>query len=114
HDDHVAYSEAGREAFRLQHGLSDKFVVMYSGNHSPCHPLDTLLGAARKLVDHQDIAFCFVGGGSEHDKVKTHAQTYKLRNVICFPYQPLSELARSLSAADLQVVVMGNAFTGIV
>ncbi len=50
HDDQVSYSEAGREAFRQQHGLSDKFVVMYSGNHSPCHPLDTLLEAALALT----------------------------------------------------------------
>ena len=49
HDDHVQYSEAGREEFRRKHGLAEKFVVMYSGNHSPCHPLDTLLDAARAL-----------------------------------------------------------------
>jgi hypothetical protein len=30
------------------------------------------------------------------------------------PYQPLNELSNSLSAADLQVVVMGNDFVGIV
>src|SRR6185503_13613460 len=39
HDDHVAYSATGREEFRQRHGLADKLVVMYSGNHSPCHPL---------------------------------------------------------------------------
>jgi hypothetical protein len=76
--------------------------------------LDTLLGAARKLAEHQNIAFCFVGGGSEHDKVKAYAQTNKLDNVLCLPYQALNELARSLSAADLHAVVMGDAFTGIV
>jgi glycosyltransferase involved in cell wall biosynthesis len=114
HTDAVAYDAAGREQFRSANQLTEKFVVMYSGNHSPCHPLDTLLGAARKLVEHQDIAFCFVGGGSEHDKVKAYAQTSKLNNVLCLPYQPLNELARSLSAADLHAVVMGDAFTGIV
>jgi hypothetical protein len=30
------------------------------------------------------------------------------------PYQPLNELASSLSSADLHAVVMGDAFTGIV
>jgi hypothetical protein len=34
--------------------------------------------------------------------------------VICLPYAPLEELAGSLSAADLHVVVMGNAFAGLV
>ena len=46
HDDHVGFDSVGREEFRKLHGLSNKFVVMYSGNHSPCHPLDTLLEAA--------------------------------------------------------------------
>jgi len=110
HDDHVSYSEAGREAFRQQHGLSDKFVVMYSGNHSPCHPLDTLLGASRALEARSDILFCFIGGGSEQVKVRETA----LSNVTCLPYQPLDALSSSLSAADLHVVVMGEKFVGIV
>src|SRR6185437_8393669 len=59
-------------------------------------------------------AFCFVGGGSEHDKVKTYAEANKLGNILCLPYQPLDQLASSLSAADLHAVVMGDAFTGIV
>jgi putative colanic acid biosynthesis glycosyltransferase WcaI len=110
HDDTVEYSETGREAFRRRHGLSEKFVVMYSGNHSPCHPLDTLLGAARKLEARSEVVFCFVGGGSELVKVRESGLT----NVKCLPYQPLDELSNSLSAADLHVVVMGEKFVGIV
>ena len=114
HTDAVNFDAAGREKFRSAHQLTQKFVVMYSGNHSPCHPLDTLLGAARELSDCEDIGFCFVGGGSEHEKVKAFAQSNKLRNILCLPYQPLNELASSLSAADLHAVVMGDAFKGIV
>ena len=110
HDDTVEYSEPGREAFRARHGLSDKFVVMYSGNHSPCHPLDTLLSAARAVEARSEIVFCFVGGGSEQAKVRESG----LSNVRCLAYQPLDELSGSLSAADLHVVVMGGQFVGIV
>jgi colanic acid biosynthesis glycosyl transferase WcaI len=138
HDPHVRYDPEGREEFRRRHGLEGKFVVMYSGNHSPCHPLDTLLEAAEKLGDggtggrgdcpkeegplpdgrgsvrEPEIVFCFVGGGSEFGKVKAFAEQRGLRNIICLPYQPLEELSASLSAADLHVVVMGDAFVGIV
>lgn len=110
----VGYDAEGRAAFRSEHGLEERFVVMYSGNHSPCHPLDTLLEAAWRLREQPTIAFCFVGGGSEFDKVKTFARTNDLANVICLPYQPLEKLSASLSAADLHVVVMGDAFVGIV
>jgi colanic acid biosynthesis glycosyl transferase WcaI len=110
----VRYDEAGRQRFRELHGLSDKHVVMYAGNHSPCHPLETLLETARGLSDQHQIAFCFVGGGSEQDKVRTFAATHELKNIHCLPYQPLAELSGVLSAADLQVVVMGDKFVGIV
>ena len=114
HDEAVAFDGAGGARFRARHGLEGKYVVMYSGNHSPCHPLDTLLEAAREVADDERIVFCFVGGGSEFEKVRVFAAEHGLTNVVQLPYQPLTELASSLSAADLQVVVMGNPFVGIV
>ena len=87
---------------------------MYSGNHSPCHPLDTLLAAAERLKGRGDITFCFVGGGSEHRKVREFASARGLGNVKCLPYQPLGKLSASLSAADMHAVVMGEPFRGIV
>ena len=146
HDSEVRFDAEGRRRFRQAHGLEDKFVVMYSGNHSPCHPLDTLLAAARRLAGDPGILFCFIGGGSEWRKIRdmTRRRFAMARlardpkaccavapseggsrspvlplpalrpNLLCLPYQPLDRLADSLSAADLQVVVMGNAFVGLV
>jgi colanic acid biosynthesis glycosyl transferase WcaI len=114
HDDHVRFESVGREEFRKLHKLSSEFVVMYSGNHSPCHPLDTLLEAAERLADHEEIAFCFVGGGSQFKKVQERVQDRSLHNVLCLPYQPFESLSASLSAADLHVVVMGDKYVGIV
>lgn len=114
HDDAISYDETGRARFRADHELDDKFVVMYSGNHSPCHPLDTLLEAARSLSGNNRIVFCFAGGGSEMEKVKASIARDNLTNALCFDYRPLDELAGSLSAADMHVVVMGDPFVGIV
>jgi colanic acid biosynthesis glycosyl transferase WcaI len=138
HDSAVESDPEGRERFRQAHGLEGKFVVMYSGNHSPCHPLDTLLEAARRLAHDHRFVFCFVGGGSEFRKIqqlvgkpeKTDApaapgptgntrletRNSKLQssNILCLPYQPLNELSGSLSAADLHVVVMGDPFVGLI
>jgi len=114
HDDHVRFDRAGREEFRAVHSLSPKFVVMYSGNHSPCHPLETLLQAAERLADHEEIVFCFIGGGSEFRRVQERAQDRGMRNLLCLPYQPIEMLAASLSGADLHVVVMGDNYVGIV
>ncbi|MGA2963820.1 MAG: glycosyltransferase family 4 protein [Candidatus Korobacteraceae bacterium] len=113
-DDKVWFDAEGREEFRRQHGLRGKFVITYAGNHSPCHPLDTLLEAARRLSGDSRFKFCFVGGGSEYRKVQEFSATHGLSNFLCLPYQPLDKLSAMLSAADLHAVVMGDAFTGIV
>jgi hypothetical protein len=114
HDDVVRYDPEGRQRFRSAHGLTDKYVVMYSGNHSPCHPLDTVLQAALRLAECPEVVFCFVGGGTEHSRVRRFAADNNLANILCLPYQPLSDLSASLSAADVHVVVMGDPFLGIV
>jgi colanic acid biosynthesis glycosyl transferase WcaI len=114
HNGEVRFDDAGRKRFRAAHGLVDKFVVMYSGNHSPCHPLDTLLAAAKALSGNPRVVFLFVGGGSELAKVKRVAAAEQQRNIFCLPYQPLNELSASLSAADLHAVVMGEPFVGVI
>ena len=114
HSDSIAYDAAGRDAFRREHGLEDKFIVMYSGNHSPCHPLDTLLDAALVLRDDPSVVFLFVGGGSEFRKVGQFAEARQLTNIRLLPYQPMDKLSASLSSADLHAVVMGAPFVGIV
>jgi len=114
HSDVVRYDPDGRLAFRDRHGLAGKYVVMYSGNHSPCHPLTTVLQAAQRLAGHPEIVFCFVGGGSEFPTVANFASAHRLPNIRCLPYQPLADLSASLSAADLHVVVMGDPLVGIV
>ena len=119
HDTEVKWDPEGRERFRRAHGLDGKFVVMYSGNHSPVHPLDTLLAAARQLASDPGMVFCFIGGGSEWRKLKEgrnqkSVDSRPVPQIVCLPYQPLDQLSASLSAADLHVVVMGNAFLGLV
>lgn len=114
YDDEIQFDAVGRETFRSRHGIGDRYVVMYSGNHSPVHPLDTLIAAARQLKNDPTILFYFVGGGSEQRKVAEIARDEHLQQVICLPYQPLDQLAGSLSAGDLQVVVMGDAMLGLV
>lgn len=111
-DRQVVFDAAGRQAFRAANGLDGKYVIMYSGNHSPVHPLDTLMQAADQLRDEKDIMFCFIGGGSEFTRVKKWAAGSP--NVLCLPYQPLDKLSASLSAADAHVVVMGDAMLGLV
>jgi colanic acid biosynthesis glycosyl transferase WcaI len=121
HEDYLGGCSVGpaatdREAnpFRARHGLVGKFVVMYSGNHSPSNPLDTLLEAALAFRDDPDIRFLFVGGGIGKRRVEAFIHAHGLTNALSLPYQPLSELQHSLSAADVHVVSLGEPMVGII
>jgi hypothetical protein len=100
--------------FRREHGLEEKFVIEYSGNHSPVHPLTTLLGAAIALRDDPRFVFVFIGGGAGKRDVDDLIREQSPSNIRSLPYQPLDRICYSLSAADLQVVSMGPAMVGIV
>ena len=91
HEDIIRRSVAGGRDFRRAHGLEEKFIVMYSGNHSWVHPLDTVLEAASSIVHRPDIAFLFVGGGLEKHKVEK-AITNGAPNVFSLPYQKFDDL----------------------
>lgn len=102
-----------KNTFRTDQGLQGKFVVMYAGNHSPCHPLKTLLEAAQRCGDNPDIIFYFIGGGSQTSEVTEYKSAYGLKNIRQHSAYPREKLAESLSAADLHVALMGDPFVGI-
>ncbi|MBS1834775.1 MAG: glycosyltransferase family 4 protein [Acidobacteria bacterium] len=112
-EQHLESVDHAHNPFRVEHGLNGRLVVMYSGNHSPVHPLDTLLEAARQLQS-EPLLFAFIGGGQGKAAVEQYVREHKLENVLCLPYQPLERLRFSLSAADVHVVSMGEAMVGLV
>jgi glycosyltransferase involved in cell wall biosynthesis len=105
---------AGENSFRVRHGLADKFVVMYSGNHSPSNPLATILEAAIKLREDDSICFVFIGGGAGKRDVDALARQRQAAHILSLPYQPLATIGQSLSAADVHVVSLGGAMVGII
>jgi len=113
HEDHVTPVPHAENPFRAAQGWSEKFVVMYSGNHSPANPVTTVLEAARRLRHRKDIVFAFVGGGCGKREVR-EAIERGLGNIADLPYQSLEDLKYSLSAADVHLVTLGNASVGLV
>lgn len=114
HEDHLETVPHEKNPFREQHGLQGKMVVMYSGNHGFSTPVTTVLQAALKLQDRDDIVFMFIGGGVGKKEVEATIAEHKPRNIRSLPYQPLDTIKYSLSAADVHVVTVGNDVVGIV
>lgn len=100
-------------AFRDEHGFGDAFVVMYSGNHGIQNPLKTLLDAARALEGREDLLFVFIGGGVGKLEVDRRIAE-GARNIRSLPFQPLSRIGTSLSAADIHVVSLADEAVGVI
>jgi colanic acid biosynthesis glycosyl transferase WcaI len=100
-------------AFRAAHGLEQKFVVMYAGNHALQHPLDTLLAAASQFEHDRDLVFVSIGGGAGKGAIDAKIRG-GARNIVSLPFQPPERLDEALAAADVHVVSMGNDVVGIV
>ncbi len=114
YDEQLADIRHDENPFRATHGLGDQFVVMYSGNITDVHPLDTIMKAIVRLKDNDRILFLFVGAKAAIKEIDAFAKDNQLTNVRTMGYVPLSETKYSLSAADVHVVTMGDAMVGIV
>jgi colanic acid biosynthesis glycosyl transferase WcaI len=98
--------------FAREQRLGDRFVVGYSGNFGRGHDLDTILGAARRLRDHAEIEWLFIGAGPLRDEVAATLARDRLRARL-LPYQPRARLAETLSAPDVHLVTMRAGLEGL-
>jgi colanic acid biosynthesis glycosyl transferase WcaI len=91
---------------RASWGLSERFVVAYSGNLGRVHDLRPIIDLAEALRDDQRIAFAVVGRGAQEPGLRQATVNKKLGNIHFFPPQPRAHLAESLSAGDLHLVTL--------
>ena len=62
-------------------GLEGRFVAAYVGTIGMAHGLGTILDAAGRLRDRDDVAFVLVGTGAEHARLEAEARERGLANV---------------------------------
>ena len=101
-----------KNPFRIQNNFGSKIVVMYSGNHSVMHPIDTLLESAKELKSDNRFLFVHIGGGVRIKEVKDFKEKHQLDNIITLAYQPRENIHLSLGSSDIQVVTLGNECVG--
>ena len=122
--------EHAHNALRKAWGLSDNFVVGYSGNLGRAHEYATLLEAIALLEqlrgpptcitavaegsDARDTIWLFVGGGALYEAFRRDVVARQLTTVQFKPYQPRERLAESLSAADVHLVSLRAELEGLI
>jgi glycosyltransferase involved in cell wall biosynthesis len=94
------------EPYRLEHGLQDKFVVMYAGAHGMSNDLDVVLGAARLLDDSPCTQIALVGDGKEKPALIQAAARMGLANVSFLPPLPKFAMPGALAAADACIAIL--------
>jgi len=95
-------------------GLADRFVVMHSGNLGLGQGLETLVDAAARLEDLEDLVFAFVGDGVKRSALEARARQLGLRNVRFLPRQPKDRLRDLFAAADVFVVSLRAGLSGYI
>jgi colanic acid biosynthesis glycosyl transferase WcaI len=89
-------------AYRVEHGLVGKRVVMYAGNVGMSQTLDLVIDAAVDLAHDPDVVFVVNGGGVARPELERRARG--LTNVRFVDMQPKERLSEVLAAADVHVV----------
>ena len=100
--------------FSVAHGLTDKWVVMHSGNLGLSQGLETIVQAAAQLKPFPDIQIVFVGDGVKRPALEEQVRVTRLDNVRFLPYQPKERLAESFAAADVFIVSLKRGLAGYI
>lgn len=100
-----------RNGFSAEHRLDDRFVVLFGGNVGHSQGLETVLDAAYRLSDLQDVLFLIVGDGAAKDGLKAYADRLELDNVRFLSFQPHEALPEMYASSDLCLVPLRKGFS---
>ncbi len=97
------FLKADSNGVRRRFGWDDKFLVLYAGTLGWAHSLETVIEAARHLVDQPDIHFVFAGEGQKRQALEGMVRDYGLKNVTFIGLQSLETIPFFLKASDVLV-----------
>lgn len=99
--------------FKEKYNLTDKFNILYTGNISKVHAIDTIIDVARKLKDNKEIFFTIVGDGNSKKYIEDVKKEEKLDNIQLGNYIYGEEYNNLLNCADLFIVTLQDGIEGL-
>jgi glycosyltransferase involved in cell wall biosynthesis len=93
-------------------GVTNKFIISYSGNFGMTHPLEVLVELASKL-DPKIFQVIVSGDGARKPIIEKAIENFKPKNFSLLPWQPADQLHHVLSMGDLGVVVLDDTAANI-
>ncbi|MDY6949970.1 MAG: glycosyltransferase family 4 protein [Thermodesulfobacteriota bacterium] len=93
---------------RNQLGMDGRFLVTYAGALGLANDIPTILRAASRLTNHDDIRFLLVGDGKQRRHSEGLASEMGLKNVVFAGSRPKSEMPEILAASDVCIATLKN------
>jgi glycosyltransferase involved in cell wall biosynthesis len=93
-------------SIRAALGVDDKFVVLYAGALGQANDIDTILRAAERLKDEDEIRFVLFGDGKERTRLNAEAERMKLSNVIFAGVRAKKEMPQVVASADVCLAIL--------
>ncbi len=107
--DPAMFDPAARgEDLRRRLGLSEKFVVTYTGAMGPANDIGTVVRAAELLRDDPSIHLLLVGAGKDLAAQRQLAERLGLDNLSFLGVRPKSEMPGILAASDACLAILAD------
>lgn len=95
------------EALRAELGAApNDLLVGYVGLHGRLQGLDAIVDAAAILRNQNHIRFVFVGEGVEKARLKAHAASLGLGNIVFADARPKADMPALIASCDVSVVAL--------
>lgn len=88
------------DQFRHELQLADKFVVTYAGALGIANDIPTIIRAADRLRNRDDIHFLLIGDGKERTNLEQQTNALKLTNITFAGTRPKTMMPTVLAASD--------------
>ena len=82
----------------------EKFYVVYAGNMGIAQNVETILKAALKVEDYEDIEFIMIGDGAKKNDVVKFLNHNNCKNVKLYSMQPIELVSHVYSIGDVGIV----------
>lgn len=101
------------EAIRKLHGWRERLILQYCGNIGRTHDFDTLLDAAARLRDNEQVRFVIMGWGAAKKQVVERVASAGLKNVTILSSCEYNRLSSYLNSCDIAVVTLRKGMSGL-
>lgn len=112
-DSRVNFPKKVSEEFYKEQGLQGKFNILYTGNISKVHDIDTIIDVARKLKSDKNIKFIFIGDGNRKEDIINLKEKEGLDNIQVGNYMFGEEYNNILNCADMFITTLQKGIEGL-